>query len=79
MTMLVKISPKGQLVIPQAIRKSLGLRKGTQFNIRLDGRKIVLEPAESLSPVDALYGKYADVDFLAELEREHQQELSRDR
>ena len=79
MTMLVKISSKGQLVIPPAIRKSLGLRKEARFNIRLDGRKIVLEPAESLSPVDALYGKYADVDFLADLEREHQQELSRDR
>ena len=76
--MLVKISSKGQLVIPPAIRKSLGLRKEARFNIWLDGRKIVLEPAESLSPVDALYGKYADVDFLADLESEHQQELSRD-
>jgi hypothetical protein len=44
----------------------------------VDGRKIVLEPAESLSPIDALYGKYDDVDFLADLEREHRQELSRD-
>ena len=77
--MLVKVSPKGQLVIPQAIRKARGIRKETKFNIRLDGHKIVLEPAESLSLVDALYGKYADVDFLADLEKEHQQELSRDR
>lgn len=73
--MLVRISSKGQLVVPQAIRQALGLRPGTELHIELVGRKIVLEPVESLSPIDALYGRYPDADFLADLEMEHRKEL----
>lgn len=77
--MLVKVSSKGQLVIPEAIRKALGLDPGTQVDIQLDGRRIVIEPVGSVSPVDALYGKYRGYDFLTELEEEHRQELADER
>jgi len=73
--MLVRISSKGQLVIPKTIRRALGLRPGTELHIELVGRKIILEPVESLSPIDALYGKYPDADFLTDLEIEHGEEL----
>jgi AbrB family looped-hinge helix DNA binding protein len=76
--MLVRISSKGQLVIPKAIRRALGLRPGTELHIELVGRKIVLEPVEPLSPIDALYGRYPDADFLTDLEIEHRQELHDD-
>jgi len=76
--MLAKLSSKGQLVIPKAIRQALGLRAGTQFHIRLSEGKIILEPI-ARSPVDALYGKYADTDFLTDLEAEHQQEIRDER
>jgi len=72
--MLARLSSKGQLVIPKPIRQALGLRTGTQFHVRLDGGRIILEPVTT-SPVEALYGKYADADFLAELEAEHRQEI----
>ena len=72
--MSARLSSKGQLVIPKAIRQALGLRTGTQFRIRFDQGKIILEPLTT-SPVEALYGKYADADFLAELEAEHRQEI----
>lgn len=72
--MSARLSSKGQLVIPKAIRQALGLRTGTQFHIRLDQGRIILEPLTT-SPVEALYGKYADADFLAELEAEHRQEI----
>ena len=72
--MLVKLSSKGQLVIPQPIRKALGLHSGTQFSVRVDEGKVILEPVGA-SPADALYGKYADVDFLTQLEEEHRQEI----
>jgi antitoxin PrlF len=72
--MLARLSSKGQLVIPKPIRQALGLRTGTQFHIRLDRGRIILEPVTT-SPVEALYGKYADADFLAELEAEHRQEI----
>ena len=72
--MLAKLSSKGQVVIPKAVRKALGLRHGTQFRVQLKEGKIILEPM-GISPIDALYGKYADADFLTDLEQEHRQEI----
>jgi len=72
--MVIRLSSKGQLVIPKSIRDALQLKTGTRFDAYLQEGKIILEPAET-SAVDALYGKYADIDFLADLEAEHQREV----
>ncbi len=72
--MLTKLSSKGQLVIPKAIRQALGLRTGTQFHIRVTEGRILLEPITP-SPIAALYGKYPDADFLTDLEAEHRREI----
>ncbi len=72
--MLARLSSKGQLVIPKAIRQTLGLWAGAQFKIHLEEGKIILEPIVS-SPIDALYGKFGGVDLIAELETEHRQEI----
>jgi len=76
--MLVKLSSKGQLVIPKNIRENLGLRTGSQLRVRLVNDKIVLEPIDAVSAIDALYAKYSDDDFLQDLEREHRKELDND-
>jgi len=73
--MLARLSSKGQLVIPKAVRRALGLEAGTRFHVQLKDGKIVLEPVQT-SPIGALYGKYPDANLLADLEREHQQEIS---
>ena len=73
--MLARLSSKGQLVIPKAVRQALGLRAGTQFHIRLIEGKILLEPVTPVS-ITALYGKYPDADFLADLEAEHRREVA---
>ena len=73
--MVVKLSSKGQLVIPKAIRKALALKAGTRFEVHLKEGRIILEPVVT-SAVDALYGKYSDVDLLADLETEHQREVT---
>lgn len=73
--MLVKLSSKGQLIIPKSIREALDFRRGTQFRVHVEERKVILEPVD-VSPVEALYGKYAGTDFLTELEEEHRQEIS---
>lgn len=44
--MRVKVSSKGQIVIPKEIREKLGIDKGTVLNIRLDGKKIILEAVQ---------------------------------
>jgi AbrB family looped-hinge helix DNA binding protein len=78
MAMLVRLSSKGQLVIPMAIRRALKLSPGAEFHLEVVERKIVLEPVASESPIDALYGRFAGCDLLGDLELEHKQEIEHD-
>ena len=72
--MLVRLSSKGQLVIPRSIRESLHLKNGDRFQARVVDGKIILEPvAKDL--VQRLHGKYAGANMLKELEEEHKREL----
>lgn len=73
--MLVKLSSKGQLVIPKEIRSRLRLDSETRFHIHAtaDGN-ILLEPVQH-NVLDLLFGKFADADLLTDLEKEHQQEI----
>ena len=75
--MLVRLSSKGQMVIPKALRQALHLEAGSRLRIRLEGSRIIIEP-EIVSPVGALFGKYPEADFLADLETEHRQEIQDD-
>lgn len=75
MTVMVRLSSKGQLVIPGAIRRALQLGPGAQFNLAIVERKIVLDPVPAASPLDALYGRFAGQDLLDDLEREHRREI----
>jgi len=40
----VKLSSRGQLVIPAELRRSLGLERGTRFEVELEDGDIVLTP-----------------------------------
>ena len=75
--MTAKISAKGQLVIPKEARKKFNIEPGTFFQIRIEKDNIVLIPLKK-GPVDNLYGKFADENILAELEKEHADEIARD-
>ena len=75
--MWTKLSSKGQVVIPKAVRQALGLRSGTRLQVRLDEGRIILERVDR-APIDILYGKYANADLLADLEVEHRQEIGDD-
>jgi len=46
---IIKMSSKGQVVIPKEIRDSLALKPGVKFNVRLDGKKIILEPISDIN------------------------------
>jgi AbrB family looped-hinge helix DNA binding protein len=39
------LSSKGQLVIPAALRKALNLRPGDKVEMKLEGERLVLQPA----------------------------------
>ena len=72
--MLLRLSSKGQLVIPRSIRESLQLKNGDQFQARIVDGKIILEPVTK-DLVRRLYGKFAGVNMLKELEVEHKREV----
>ncbi len=76
--MLVKLSSKGQLVIPKPIRKALGLGTGDQFHVQIKDEKIILERVSVSALIDKLHGKYANTGLLDELEKEHQHEMEQD-
>jgi AbrB family looped-hinge helix DNA binding protein len=74
---LVKLSSKGQVVVPKDIREALGLSAGTILKVSCQGQFIVLEPVAA-SMIERLYGKFAGSACLDDLEAEHQQEIRRD-
>jgi AbrB family looped-hinge helix DNA binding protein len=43
--MLKTLSSKGQLVLPAAYRRKMGLSSGSEIRIREDGNRLILEPA----------------------------------
>lgn len=80
--LVTKLSSKGQLVIPKKIREALGLQPGTEFNVELVGKEIVLRPvmdeAELITIIQALRELAQNTDFLADLEADRQWELQRE-
>lgn len=70
-----KISSKGQIVIPKEVREKLKIKPGAFFHVLLEKNNIVLIPMKK-GPLDNLYGKFAGEKILAELEREHADEIA---
>jgi AbrB family looped-hinge helix DNA binding protein len=80
------VSSKGQVVIPAAIRASLGIEAGTRIAIRQEGSRLILEPQSleaKLRRVDEMMGCTAGLpsgtDMLLEDRRiERQRELEKE-
>jgi len=53
-----KVSTKGWVVIPAALRKRYRLKPGTVVEFREEGEKILIVPRDS-DPVEGLFGKLA--------------------
>lgn len=73
-----RVTSKGQVVIPAAIRRRLGIRKGTQLIVETRGEEIVLRRAsrayfESLSGI-LKGGKSLTQELLAERARDKARE-----
>jgi len=76
--MLLRLSSKGQLVLPKKIREKLHLTSGDQFQARIVDGKIILEPLKK-DAIDRLHGVLAGTGALKELEEEHRREIENDR
>jgi len=79
----LRVSTKGQVVIPEDIRKKYNITPGTELTIRpLDETKLIIERVPKLSELFGLLGNVATSDILNKLrkdeskvERERQEEL----
>jgi len=73
----VRLSSKGQLVIPKKVRERLGIAPGAVLDVRLDGETLVLTPRRH-SPQQALLGSLCEYALLDELARERERERETD-
>ena len=44
---ITSVSSKGQVVIPNAIRESLGIKSGTKLAVITDGENVLMKPLET--------------------------------
>jgi AbrB family looped-hinge helix DNA binding protein len=72
------ITTKGQLVIPSAVRRKLGITEGTRIEVEMDeqAHRIILTPI-TREYVLSLRGKYRGKNFLAALGVEKKRERER--
>jgi len=75
--MTYKVGPKGQVVLPKALRDELGIRPGDEVEVERRGDGLLVQRA---APRSRVYGALADtdVDLLADLRAERQAETERD-
>ena len=71
---MVKVSSKGQVVIPKEIREEMGIKEGTFVEFKRLGDKR-LEPVVVNDPIEELEGILEGENLVAELELEHKREI----
>lgn len=52
---IVTVTPKGQVMIPSALRKRFGIKPGQKMSVEAEGDLIIIRPLPD-DPIDALYG-----------------------
>ena len=72
--MKVRVSTKGQIVLPKEVRNALGIDRGSVLDVKVEGSKLVLTADQSA--VKRLYGKYSGELLLEDLEKEHIEEIA---
>ena len=55
MPTVMKISPQGQIRIPEKIMKALGITKGDYVEVDVDKKQIVLKPRKLIDPSQGWY------------------------
>ncbi|MCL6639093.1 MAG: AbrB/MazE/SpoVT family DNA-binding domain-containing protein [Firmicutes bacterium] len=77
---IVRLSSKGQLVLPKNVRERLALKRGLELKVELIGGKIILEPVYQETKTDwrRWRGSLKGGRALEEHLEEHRQEAARD-
>jgi len=56
---LVKVSERGQISIPAAARKKLGIQPKSKVEVEVREKEIILRPVRSVREVKGIFRKYA--------------------
>lgn len=70
-----RVGPKGQVVIPKALRLELGIEPGDEVDFWRHGDHVAVRPAEHRRP---LRGRFRSSRLTEELERERSADQARD-
>jgi AbrB family looped-hinge helix DNA binding protein len=62
-----KVSPKFQVVIPEAVRNEIGLKAGAQIQVISKGSVIFVIPVQSFEDVGKKFGSFFNENDLHEL------------
>lgn len=70
---------KGQVVIPSAVRRKLGIKTGTRFNVEVneENTQIILTPI-TREYIKSMAGKFRDLPLVEDLERERRLDRERE-
>jgi len=60
---MVRVSTKGQIVIPAEMRRQFGIKPGTIVDLSAEGNKIGLRPLPE-DPVEASFGAFAHLESM---------------
>lgn len=76
---VVQVSPKGQVLIPKAIREKYGVKPGSNVHILEEPGSIIIKPAPE-DPIAAACGFLkGDFSLTDDLIKEHKKELENER
>ena len=80
--MSVKLSSKGQLVLPKRVRQKLDLKPGAEFEIDIIDGKIILHPVHKQEELQKTLAKLRQIvhgtHLADDLRAERQQEMDRE-
>lgn len=77
--MTYKVGPKGQVVLPKAVRERLGIRPGDEVEVSDDGEQVAIRKATpGRSPRGILAVPHDPQPLTRSLEIEHRWEIARD-
>jgi len=73
----VRLSTKGQIILPKEIRKKMHLEPGLYFNIKTEKSNIILTILKK-TPLQQLCGKFKNCSLTKSLEQNHAEEIKRE-
>jgi AbrB family looped-hinge helix DNA binding protein len=70
MAHIATVSSKGQITLPAALRKQLGIELGSQISFEADGKQLIIKPEKPISAYRGILKPHLPADFDTEIPKE---------